>query len=262
MARKAQSAVAASIHPQVIESTLARLPETTDAPTVRAAVPDALKTGHKVTGQWLYDNFVMPDKADQSKMDIVRGMVAMTVAEFSAVLKDFVSTAKGYADRAKGTPNQRTAEARYKTAQNHQTVMRIAYGALKFCQAELVNTGYKPEDLGYQLMRVAGSAVLKAKGIKWDGTPVEKQEDKQARKAAAVQAVALAEVMAKNPIQPGESRADYLARIDKTTQNVIDEKAKQARSEMVASIVASLRETHADLLTDIIAALTAKPAEA
>ena len=153
----------------------------------------------RMTGQYLYDTF-FADKADQTKMDIVRWAVAnVDVAGFKSALKDFVEIAA------------KRGEAFKKTAQNHQSVMRTAYGAMKFAGQFLTEAG-ADKDTGYQAMRVIGKKALESAGVKWDGSKVVKT-DKDVALMDEAQAMRLAEIKRDNPIKQDETAIAYEQRM-------------------------------------------------
>ena len=153
----------------------------------------------RMTGQYLYDMF-FADKADQTKMDIVRWAVAnVDVAGFKSALKDFVEIAAKRGDAFK------------KTAQNHQSVMRTAYGALKFAAQHLTEAG-ADNTTGYQAMRVIGKKALESAGVKWDGSKVVKT-DKDVALMDEAQAMRLAEIKRDNPAKADETAIAYEQRV-------------------------------------------------
>lgn len=265
MAKQAHK-IAQSINPAVGASTLASLEgRTTSEAAQSSADAGTLKTGLKFTGQYLYDRFVANDKTEVTKLSIVREMTGMEVAGFKAVLADFVKVAKGYMDNAekasKAAPDDvalsatfRDLSAKYKTAQNHQNVMRNAYGALRFAPDELTANGYT-EQTGYQVMRTISIAALKAKGIKWDGTAIPTNEVAAIRKVAAAETKALAEVMADTPRNDGESLKDYVVRMDDAVQARIKANQAERQAEQIKTLVARFRKEAGGLLDDVIQAL-------
>lgn len=272
MAKQAHK-IAQSINPAVGASTLASLEgRTTSEAAQSSAGAGTLKTGLKFTGQYLYDRFVANDKTEVTKLSIVREMTGMEVAGFKAVLADFVKVAKGYMDNAekasKAAPDDvalsatfRDLSAKYKTAQNHQNVMRNAYGALRFAPDELTANGYT-EQTGYQVMRTISIAALKAKGIKWDGTAIPTNEVAAIRKVAAAETKALAEVMADTPRNDGESLKDYVVRMDDAVQARIKANQAERQAEQIKTLVARFRKEAGGLLDDVIQALMTADEEA
>lgn len=277
-ARKATQ-VARSIKQQAGDSTIASLEGRTTTETVRAARSSGLKTGNNFTGQYLYERFLMDKseiKADVTKMDIVRQMVEVLDANgFDTVVAGMVSLAKKDADAAvtaaKAAGNFdsenptwpiREANARLKTARNHQTVMRTAFGALKFCADEL-KTKLGAAELSYRMVREIGSKMLADKGIDWKGGKVEAPQDRAAKRAQETETAAMLAVQKEMPRREGESRAEYFARIDQATERKMAEITSTHRVEEMAKLAERIRALAGDNLPDIIDILlsadTAKP---
>ena len=173
---------------------------TTESAT--ASTNDSVRGVHRVTGQYMYEMF-FADKGETTKMDFVRYCVAnIDVGSFKSALKDFVEIAAKRGDAYK------------KTAQNHQSVMRTAYGALKFAGQFLAEAG-ADKDTGYQAMRVIGKKALESAGVKWDGSKVVKN-DKDVALMDEAQAMRLAEIKRDNPIKPDETAVAYEQRVRAT----------------------------------------------
>lgn len=235
--------------------------------SLRAVSGDALKTGTATnfSGQYLYDRFIVGDKEELTKLDIVRQMVkVLDVQSFKTSIGDMVKIARGIADSAIARAKESgeydeanppaeviAANAKLKTAQNHQTVMRIAYGALKFASDLLEAAGYT-DKTGYQMMRVIGLSALNRKGINWDGSKAEAKEDRQARKQAQQQGKILAQVMQEHPMQPKEARADYFARMDKLVAKRQLELENEARQDQIDKMVKEFRARAGDLLPAVL----------
>lgn len=149
----------------------------------------------RCTGQYVYDLLIGgtdATKADVTKMDFVRWCVAnIDTDSFKKAMKDFVEIAAKRSDAYK------------KTAQNHQSVLRTAYGALKFAHAQLNMLG-ADNSTGYQAMRVIGKKALDSAGIKWDGSKVVKT-DKDIAMMDEAQAMRLAEIRRDNPPKADET---------------------------------------------------------
>lgn len=155
---------------------------------------------HRITGQYLYDRFVGDHDGDSTRMSIVRYAVDnIDTDSFKKALKDAVEIAAKHSDAAK------------KTMQNHQTVMRLAYGAWKFAPAQLNQLG-ADEKTGYQAMRVLGKQALEKAGRKWDGSKADKV-DKTAAAIDEASAMRLAELKRDNPIGADESATAYEMRM-------------------------------------------------
>lgn len=155
---------------------------------------------HRITGQYLFDRFVGDHDGDTTRMDIVRYAIAnIDTDSFKKALKDAVEIAAKHGDAAK------------KTMQNHQTVMRLAYGAWKFAAPQLNQLG-ADDKTGYQAMRVLGKQALEKAGRKWDGSKAEKV-DKTAAAIDEASAMRLAELKRDNPKEDGESDSQYEMRV-------------------------------------------------
>lgn len=272
MARQAQATkVAASIKQEAGSSAIADLESRATTASIRTARPAGVTTGSSTnfSGQYLYDRFVTGDKEEVTKMDIVRQMVKqLDTASFKKCIADFVGVSKGFvnnavkADKDAGTYDKENpsaavvnAMARAKTAANHQTVMRIAYGAIKFAGEALAELGYKEDATGYQVMRVIGNRALEQTGIKWDGSKLESREVVVGRNEQKAEAKIVAEVMAANPRQPDEERAAYFARIDEAVTEAQSAKREADHKEAIAKIVAKFKADAGPLLEEAIDAL-------
>lgn len=196
---------------------------------------------HRITGQYLYDRF-MNDEGERSKMDIVRYAVAnITTEDFKGALKDFVAIAEKHGDAAK------------KTAQNHQTVMRIAYGAWKFASAQLNMLG-ADDKTGYQAMRVLGKQALEKAGRKWDGSKAEKV-DKAIAAMDEASAMRLAEIRRDHPAADGETPQQHELRCRALlAQEMSTEEGAKAvmQKKEVTDLAAKVRKICGDNVVDVL----------
>lgn len=265
-----QSAIAKTIRPPATDSVIAGLAARTTAEAANAPAATALRTGKKYTGQYLFDRFVASDKAEVTKLEIVRGMVeALPVDEFKKVVNDFVGVATGYRDNAikaakaagkydKENPPADIAMhmARVKTALNHQTVMRVSYGALKFCPDDLARFGYT-EATGYLVMQVIARKALDAKGLKWDGTKADTKADDQRKASAKAEKKALDNVMSANPRGEGETMAKYVVRCSDMVADQLAKDNADREAAMIHTLAIKVRKLAGGLLDDVIAAINA-----
>lgn len=196
---------------------------------------------HRITGQYLYDRF-MNDEGERSKMDIVRYAVAnITTEDFKGALKDFVAIAEKHGDATK------------KTAQNHQTVMRIAYGAWKFAAPQLNMLGAN-DKTGYQAMRVLGKQALEKAGRKWDGSKAEKV-DKAIAAMDEASAMRLAEIRRDHPAEDGETPAQHELRCRALlAQEMSTEDGAKAvmQKKEVSDLAAKVEKICGDNLYDVL----------
>lgn len=254
---------------------LATLETRTTSEAAQAAPKAGLHTGRSTnfSGQYLYDRFVSNDKTEVTKLGIVRQMVdQLDVDEFKKVINDFVAVAAGFRDNRitaekeagtydKDKPSAVLADilAKYKTAQNHQTVMRLAYGALKFAPDELAANGYT-ENTGYQTMRVIASNALKAAGLKWDGTKLLAKTDQERKQKAKAESAALDKVMVANPRNPEETMPEYLSRVSGMVDEQVKADAKEHEDKLIEKIAKQVRASAGGLLDEVIQYLMTHPA--
>lgn len=266
MARQTQSAIAKTIRPPVTDSTIAGLEGKVNTASATAAPAVGLKTGKNFTGQYLYDRFVANDKTEVTKLDIVRSMAtALEVDDFKTAINEMVSIAVNLRDRAikdakeagaydKASPNAEISAyaARLKTAQNHQTVMRVAFGALKFCADDLEKFGYDA-NTGYQMMAVISRKALTAHNIKWDGTKQLSKPEQDRKAHTKAETKALEHVMESDPRKDGETMAKYLARCGDKVQEQLSKDNAEREAKMVDDLVKKIRTMAGGLLDDVVA---------
>jgi len=183
-----------------MNSPIATLDSRADVVSANAPRAEHVRGLHTITGQYLYDRFVGDHDGDTTRMGIVRYAVDNCDTDtFKKALKDMVAIAEKHGDAAK------------KTAQSHQTVMRLAYGAWKFASPHLNMLG-ADDKTGYQAMRVLGKQALEKAGRKWDGSKADSKADKEAARFDKIQAHRLAEIREANPQNDGESPAAWEVR--------------------------------------------------
>lgn len=265
-ARKPQAnKIAKSIHAASTDSTIANLESRATTASATAGPAVGVRTGKKFTGQYLYNRFVEADKAETSKLDIVRSMVdALDVDDFKKIIADFVAIPAGYRDNAIKDAkagagydaNKPSAEiaghmARLKTAQNHQTVMRLSFGALKFAADKLAEFGYD-NTTGYQVMAVISRKALSAKGIKWDGTKILNETEAQRKAATKAETKALEHVMESIPRDDGETMTHYLARCAGKVQEQLAADNVEREQKMVLDLIKRVRKLAGPMLDDVM----------
>lgn len=262
--------IAASIKHASGSSTVANLESRTTTEAATAGRTEGVRTGNSTnfSGQYLYDRLIGNSQEEVTKMDMVRTMVKqLDTQSFKKSITDFVDVAKGYLDNAIDAAKQaggydaenppapvQIAAARHKTAKNHQTVMRIGYGALKFCADELATFGYT-DTTGYQEMRVIGLKALDSKGIKWDGSKAEDPAEKAARQATKAEGLAMAKAMEEHPRKDKEDRAAYFQRIDKVVGQILKAEQEEQHTQMIAKLVADFRAKAGALMPEVLDAL-------
>lgn len=264
--RKPQATkIAKSLQVQVTDSTIAGLQGRTTTEAATAPRAPGLRVGQNFTGQYLWNRLIADDKAEQTKMDIVRAMVnALDVEACKKVLNEFVAIPTGYRDNAikalkdagkydakNPTPELSTTLAQLKTAQNHQSVLRVSFGALKFCADELASFGYT-ETTGYLVMQVIARKALAAKGIKWDGTKILSNNEAQRKQAAKLETKALERVMESLPRGDDESMAHYLARAGGKVQEQLAADNRERETKMITDLIRKVRKMAGPMLDDVI----------
>jgi hypothetical protein len=278
-ARKVKSEMAKEVRANAgkgQESTVAKLPGTTDTATVRAAKPVALKTGNNFTGQYLYDRFVndkAENKADLTKMSIVQQMVeVLDVPAFEEcvngmvkladkVVKDAIQAARdaNNYDSENPTWTIREATARLRTARNHKTVMQNAFGALKYCADELAKK-LNGSELSYRMIQAEGSKLLKDRGINWKGEKIQPAEDKAALRQQQTETSAMLAIQKEHPRQPGESLGQYYTRMEKTVEAKMAEIREADTIKNRASMVDKIRAMCGADLPEVLDLLLSGPA--
>lgn len=272
MARTATK-IAGSIAPQVGASTIANMEGRTNTEAATASRQVGLKTGTNYSGQYLYDRFVANDKTEVTKLEIVRKMVGvLEVDDFKAAINGMVEIAASYRDKAideqkeaegkeynKDKPSADVAAyaARHKTALNHQTVMRLAYGALRFAADGLASHGYNEETTGYQVMAVISRKTLADAGIKWDGTKIPAKTEVDRRKANQAETKALEKVMADEPRKDGEALGTYLTRVEAKVNAQLAKDNAERESKMVDDMAKKIRAMAGAMLDDVLEKLLA-----
>lgn len=273
MARNTQqSQMARSIHSAPGASTVAGLEGRTTAEAAQAPRNAGLNTGTRTnfSGQWLYDRFVGNDKTEITKLSLVRQMAeSMEIDAFKKSIGDMVAIATNMRDKAidaakeagtynkdKPTGDVAATIARLKTAQNHQTVLRVAYGAIRFAGDHLAEQGYN-DSTGYMVMAVIARKALNAAGIKWDGTKQLTATQTEKRAQSAAEEKALSQVMKDTPRDDGESMGKYLARVEKQVDAQVAKDRAEAEQKRVTDLVRKVREQCGGLLDDVLERLLA-----
>lgn len=225
-------------------STLAALAaHTTPEVANRATDKDFSNSTDNVTGQWLYDRFLVNDEAETTKLGIVRHVVeSVDTQTFKAALKDFV-----------GLAEKENNPARLKTARNHQSVLRVAYGALKFCLGELHQAGYTTRT-GYHEMAALGRQVLAVKGIKWDGSAALSEEQRAERKTEndrKSQERLLLKVMKEHGRYDGETLEQWAERCQSIGKQMIETEIANAEAEVIEKVSQTIIKENPDIAAKI-----------
>lgn len=231
-------------------STLANIASSVSPEAIRA-VP-ATNTGSTVnfSAQYFFDRLVANDDSEVTKMDIVRAAEKqLSFEDFKKNVAGMVTMAKDAQKAAEVTGDAASiakAKARYKTAQNHQTVMRNTFGALRLIPDELAALGVTATT-GYQEFNVIAKTALANKGIKWDGGKAEAQDVKDARKKQAEEIAILDNLKKANPIQSGESIKDWNDRVMSMYDTAVTQHYADKVEAEVNKIAAKVMEDHSGI---------------
>lgn len=196
-----------------------------------------------VTGQYLYDNFVVSDDAQITKMGMIRQLADTADAlQIKGACDKMVEKAKEV-DAANGVPEKVVKDGKEvvnrgpktQSAMNARTIIQQAWGALRFAREQLNSLGYD-DKTGYQDMRVLAKKALDEARKTWKGDNALTQADRE-RKALQRQQKGIQDVIQsvqkENPMNIGESFMEYQVRVGQLAQ----EKAEEVRKEMDAKAV-------------------------
>lgn len=196
-----------------------------------------------VTGQYLYESFIVSDEAQITKMGIIRKLADEADAlQIKGACDKMVEKAKEI-DAAAGVPEKVVKDGKEvvnrgpktQTAMNARTVIQQAWGALRFARDQLNSLGYD-DKTGYQDMRVLAKKALDEARKTWKGDNALTQADRERkalqRQQKGIQAV-IGEVQKENPMNIGESFMEYQVRVGQLAQ----ERAEEVRKEMDAKAV-------------------------
>lgn len=235
---------------------LADLESRTTTHAALAVATPALKTGPVITGQYLYNTFIDTiDSGEVSKMNIVR-RAAETVdtQTFKKALSDMVDMASKVGRSKEQIEAKQWNEAKRKTAQNHQSVLRAVYGALRFASNELKEAGFT-DKTGYQEGRSMALLALEQKNIKWDGSLKLTGEDKARHALIKAEDKADKQARQDHPRQPGETLMEYNNRILELVQDYLAENEDEANKERGEALALKLCKDAGNNIATITAAV-------
>lgn len=207
-----------------------------------------------VTGQWLYDNFVVADEAQITRMGLIRQLSDTADAlQIKGACDKMVEKAKEV-DIANGVPEKITKAGKERAnrgpkaqhAMNVRTIIQQAWGALKFARDNLNSLGYN-DKTGWQDMRVLAKRALDAKRIKWTGEGQLTERDRERRALLQQQkgeTDALLDTIKNNPREVGETIEAYNARMAELARDKVEEAREAAISGLVEKIVVELAAKH------------------
>lgn len=195
-----------------------------------------------VTGQYLYDTFVVSDEQQITKMGIIRQLSDTADALQIKGACDKMVEAAVLVDYPFGKPKKAERKAKEQSAMNARTIIQQAWGALKHCRATLDELGYD-DKTGYQDMRVLAKSALDKAKIKWSGEaqPTEKEKEvARLKRDQKAETDALVDVQKENPRNVGESLMDWNTRTFALAQTAMEKARADKTAEVVKTVVAGL----------------------
>lgn len=202
-----------------------------------------------VTGQYLYDTFVVSDDSQVTKMGIIRQLSEVADAlQIKGAADKMVEKAKevdaanGVPDKVLNAEGKEVANRGPKTqsAMNTRTVIQQAWGALRFARDKLDSLGYD-DKTGYQDMRVLAKRALDAAKRDWKGDNLATVADKERRSLLRAQKgiqQVFQDVQKDTPMEVGETFGEWQARI----AAIASDKAEEVREENLAKQIKSAIE--------------------
>lgn len=201
----------------------------------KAAEVQALRTGTINHGAAIYSTFVAEaDKQGLTQMETIRAIAldaGISCVEFDKAIKDAqemasaTDKANGFV-KAEGAKGQDTYGPKRRLLNQRASEARSLFGVFKLQPSLLKEKGY------WQGLSDSRDYLAEL-DIKWDGSKVLSKDAKSAVKASKLEREALALVMAENAQEEGESRADYLTRID----GMADAAVEAAKAEEFNKVV-------------------------
>lgn len=190
----------------------------------------------------------------------------LTCAEFDDAMARALKLAAAN-DKAAGWIPPSDAKGRAKYGPTQSTLATVAsqcrqvFGACKIdpeCVVSLPQSGVVNPDLFPNWSRAVTMArkFLEDKGIDWQGQSViATKQAKETKATTDANSAILAEVMAQNPQQAGESMADYMARIADDVEAAQADKQAAATEEAAKKELTRLIKIYGDNVADILEAM-------
>lgn len=224
-----------------------------NAPAASVQQPPVSHAAHSAA-QELVEMFA-DDSAEAAKVDKLRNMAtAMTCDEFAKAIKaakdlaDTIDSANGF-KKPEGAKGQAAYGPKRQLINARSSEAKRIFGVAKQSPDTL-------KEKGYWAALSAARQWLDTNGKTWDGNTAETAEAKATRKEAEAVSAARTKVMLDNPQKMGETRLDYLTRID-TIMGEAEEAAKgEAFSKRVDIIEASLRKQFGSEMEALLEACT------
>jgi hypothetical protein len=216
----------------------------------------------KVTGQYLFDNFVKPDESDKTRLIKIQELVAdgVDALQLKGAADKMVELAR-QADLDAGTPekesvviNGKEAERRTRgpkeaSAMNRRTEIQQVWGALKFADVRIGDAGY------LTAVKIAKKA-LDERRIDWKGDALKTDADRQQARLKRQQKEetdAKINAMKNLPRLPDESELDHYQRVLKASEASIADARKSAERKIVDDVVESIYKRHGQAIALAVA---------
>ena len=268
----------------VVTHPLAALVGPSDAAVAQAQQSPAGTATSMAANAFLQD-FANPI-ADGHKVQTLYAYRDLTIAEFKQALGEAQKKAaeidgKAGFKAADGAKGQDAYGPKRRTMNNVATGMRKVFGVLRLHPEAILPLQNLPQGaiLGADLFPSFNDATIKATKwlestdedvgkvpLDWTGATLDQVDNARAiKKARRLNAKAEDAAMDDNPMQPGETQADYLARIEGAKADALADLETESMQKQADRIVAKLKEKHGDKWVDVAALIWAavpKPEQA
>lgn len=199
-----------------------------------------------VTGQGLYNMFMVPDAQTQTRMAWIREVLVPNAdaLQVKGACDELVKLAHKV-DTAAGVPEKERGPKR-NTAMNVRTFVQQIYGALKFAPAEMTAMGFS-DQTGWLEARNMAKPALERAGKIWTGhdIPTDAQKEQKARlRETKAETAAQLEATKMTPRQLNESRASWQARIDVIADGMVSRAREDAMLEQAEKALATLTKKY------------------
>lgn len=213
-----------------------------------------------VTGQGLWDVFMVANEGDKTRMGYVRSLVDTADAlQIKGAVDSLIERAVKI-DYPEGKPKKAPRGNKEQQARNVGSTIKSAWGAMKFARDSLNSQGYSDET-GWNVMRVMAPAALKSVGKTWDGINVPTEADREQAaltRQRKAETDAFIEATKENPRALNESFEGWQARVSIAARAKVEEARNEAVSKAADSVFDALVAKHdRDVLGLLVSKLTA-----
>lgn len=215
-----------------------------NAPAAMPAKSVELKAGHINVGAELVEVFSDQNQESTKVEKIAAWAGVLTTAEFSDAIKkakdivDTIDSANGF-KKAEGAKGQDAYGPRRQLLNARMSEAKRIFGVFKQAPQILKEKGYwAAVNLSRQWLEINGKT--------WDGNKAQSKEEKAQARNTKLESAAMTATMLANPQEMGETRADYLQRIDAKMAQTIAAAKADSFDKRVDTIVASLNKQFGD----------------